>query len=42
MGAYRDAGVGEFIIPGFNFRGQADLEDTLGRFMAEVVPAVNG
>lgn len=42
MGAYRDAGVGEFIIPGFNFRGQADLEDTLQRFMAEVVPAING
>ncbi len=42
MIAYRDAGVGEFIIPGFNFRSDGDREDVLGRFIAEVVPALNG
>lgn len=42
MGAYRDAGVSEFIIPGFNFRSDADREDALGRFVSEVIPAING
>ncbi len=41
MGAYRDAGVAEFIVPGFNFRGDADREDTLSRFMTEVAAEVN-
>lgn len=40
MVAYRDAGVQEFIVPGFGFRSGAEREDVLARFMGEVVPAV--
>jgi alkanesulfonate monooxygenase SsuD/methylene tetrahydromethanopterin reductase-like flavin-dependent oxidoreductase (luciferase family) len=40
MGAYRDAGVGEFIVPGFTFRADAEREDVLSRFMTEVAAAV--
>ncbi len=42
MVGYRDAGVGEFIVPGFTFRSDQERESVLSRFMAEVVPAVNG
>jgi F420-dependent oxidoreductase-like protein len=42
MRAYRDAGVSEFILPGFNFRSDGERDDVLRRFVAEVVPAVNG
>lgn len=42
MAAYRDAGVQEYIVPGFTFRSDAEREDTLARFMAEVAPAING
>ncbi len=41
MAAYRDAGVGEFILPGFTFRADSEREDVLGRFMAEVAPVLN-
>jgi F420-dependent oxidoreductase-like protein len=39
LGRYRDAGVGELIIPGFTFRSRSEREDTLARFMAEVAAA---
>jgi F420-dependent oxidoreductase-like protein len=38
MGGYVAAGVDEFIVPGFNFRSQAEREDTLDRFITEVAP----
>ncbi len=40
MGAYRDAGVDEFIIPGFNMRGRSEVEEMIEKFAAEVVPAL--
>jgi F420-dependent oxidoreductase-like protein len=42
MAAYDKAGVGEFIVPGFTFRADAEREDVLSRFMTEVAPAING
>ena len=36
VGRYRDAGVEELIIPGFNLRSAAEREDTLARFLNEV------
>lgn len=40
MAAYREAGVDEFIVPGFNLADPAKRKETLGRFMQQVVPAV--
>jgi len=39
MGGYVAAGVDEYIVPGFNFRSQAEREDSLDRFITEVAPA---
>ena len=36
VGAYRDAGVDELIVPGFTFRSPAEREETLDRFLTEV------
>lgn len=38
MRAYSAAGVDEFIVPGFTFRGAANRDEVLGRLMAEVAP----
>ncbi|MBM3684897.1 MAG: TIGR03560 family F420-dependent LLM class oxidoreductase [Actinobacteria bacterium] len=38
MQAYRAAGVEEYILPPFNFRSAAERNETVERFMTEVVP----
>jgi F420-dependent oxidoreductase-like protein len=38
MAAYQEAGVDEFIVPGFNLGEGARRQETLDRFMGEVVP----
>lgn len=40
MAAYRDAGAGEFIVPGFNMAERAARRDTCDLFMEQVVPAL--
>jgi F420-dependent oxidoreductase-like protein len=40
MAAYRDAGVDEFIIPGFTFRSPSERAETLERFATEVAAAI--
>jgi len=39
VGAYRDAGVDEFIVPAFNLGGKDRQKDVLDRFIEEVAPA---
>ena len=39
VGAYRDAGVHEFIVPAFNLGGKDRQKDVLDRFIEEVAPA---
>ena len=38
VGAYRDAGVHEFIVPAFNLGGKDRQNDVLDRFIEEVAP----
>jgi F420-dependent oxidoreductase-like protein len=40
MGAYRDAGVGEFIVPDWTMGSMSRRKDTLDLFMTEVAPQV--
>jgi hypothetical protein len=40
MSAYKEAGVDEFIVPGFNMPDPTKRKETLDRLMQEVVPAV--
>ena len=39
VGAYRDAGVHEFIVPAFNLGGKDRQKEVLDRFIEEVAPA---
>jgi F420-dependent oxidoreductase-like protein len=40
LGAYRDAGVDELVIPDFNLPDPAQRHDTLDRFISEVAPSI--
>jgi hypothetical protein len=40
LGAYREAGVGEWIVPGFNLGPLQRQIETLDRFQGEVAPGL--
>jgi F420-dependent oxidoreductase-like protein len=42
IGAYRDAGVDEVVIPGFNLKPGAETEDVTARFITEVAAPFRG